>query len=35
MEQVSAFYKLFKDKIFYSSIMAGIGKEAYRDLRNG
>lgn len=35
MEQVSAFSKLFEDKIFYSSIMEAIGKEAYKDLRNG
>ena len=35
MEQVSAFSKLFEDKTFYSSIMEAIGKEAYKDLRNG
>lgn len=35
MEQVSAFSKLFEDKIFYSSIMEAIGREAYKDLRNG
>ena len=35
MEQVAAFSKLFEDKTFYSSIMEAIGKEAYRDLRNG
>lgn len=34
-EQVGAFTKLFQNKDFYNAIMQAIGKEAYRELRNG
>lgn len=34
MEQMDAFTKLFENKDFYNAIMAEIGREAYRELRN-
>lgn len=33
MEQMKAFSKLFEDKVFYTSVMKSIAKEAYKDLR--
>lgn len=33
-EQMDAFKKLFEDKVFYSTIMSEIAKEAYRGFRN-
>jgi len=34
MEQMDAFTKLFKNRDFYDAIMAEIGRETYRELRN-
>lgn len=34
MEQMDAFTKLFENQEFYNAIMAEIGREAYRELRN-
>ena len=34
MEQMDAFTKLFENRDFYNAIMAEIGREAYRELRN-
>lgn len=34
MEQMEAFTKLFENQEFYNAIMAEIGREAYRELRN-
>ncbi len=34
-DSVGAFTKLFQDKDFYNVVMAELGKEAYRQLRNG
>ena len=33
MEQMKVFSKLFEDKVFYTSVMKSIAKEAYKDLR--
>lgn len=34
MESMDAFSKLFEDKVFYTTVMDAISKEAYKDLRN-
>ena len=34
MESMDAFSKLFEDKVFYTTVMDAISREAYKDLRN-
>ena len=34
MESMEAFSKLFEDKVFYTTVMDAISREAYKDLRN-
>ena len=34
MESMEAFSKLFEDKVFYTTVMDAISREAYKDLRS-